>query len=143
VIAELGDPRGRRVGLLGLAFKAGTDDVRSSPALRLAQTLIELGADVVAHDPMAGPQASRAIPRLAIVPSADEALCDADVAIIATEWPEYADLDWRAIRETMRSPVIFDGRRLLRSIDVAGLGFRYESVGSPAPAREPVSEPVP
>ncbi len=143
VIAELGDPRGRRVALLGLAFKAGTDDVRSSPALRVAQMLIEAGANVVAHDPMAAGNAVQALPELVTVGSAEEALRGAEVAIIATEWPDYANLDWRTIRETMSSPVIFDGRRLLSSADLIDLGFRYETVGSPAAAERQATGPVP
>ena len=142
VIADLGDPTNKRIALLGLAFKAGTDDIRSSPAMHVAQALIEAGADVIAHDPMAAENALRALPELRIADTAEEALRGAEVAIIATEWPEYAGLDWRSIRESMVSPVIFDGRRLLRSANLPGLGFRYEAVGSPATAEAHVTKTV-
>ena len=85
------------MALLGLAFKADTDDVRSSPAVRLPAALDE-GADLRAHDPAAGPNARRVRPDLVVVPTAEEALRDADAAVIATEWPIYRDLDWAALR---------------------------------------------
>jgi UDPglucose 6-dehydrogenase len=132
IIAALGDARGKRVGLLGLAFKAGTDDIRLSPALHVAQVLLDAGATVVAHDPMAADHGVTAMPGLGIAGSAEEALRDADVAVIATDWPEYVDLDWKAIRDTMSTPLVFDGRRLLRSLDLPAIGFRYETVGSPS-----------
>ena len=141
IITSLGDPRGRRAALLGLAFKAGTDDVRWSPALRVAQILLKAGVVVVAHDPMASGNALRALPGLEIADSAEVALAGSDVAIIATEWPEYATLDWGAIGDTMHSAVVFDGRRLLRSANLAGLGFRYEMVGGPAAVGEQHPEP--
>jgi UDPglucose 6-dehydrogenase len=130
ILAALGDPRTKRVALLGLAFKAGTDDVRLSPALNVARILLDAGATVVAHDPMAGRQAIDAVPSLVLATSADAALAAADVAVIATDWPEYAELDWTAIRGSMATPLVFDGRRALRSLNLAALGFRYESVGS-------------
>jgi UDPglucose 6-dehydrogenase len=144
ILAALGDARNKRVGLLGLAFKAGTDDVRLSPALHVAQILLDAGAIVVAHDPMAALQAIQSVPGLALAESAEEALQDAHVAVIATDWPEYKQLDWKAIRRMMTTPIIFDGRRVLRSLDLGALGFRYESVGGPAAtdgseSREPSS----
>jgi UDPglucose 6-dehydrogenase len=140
ILAALGNARPKRVGLLGLAFKAGTDDVRLSPALRVAQILLDAGASVVAHDPMAGPQALRSVPELVLADSAEAALHDADVAVLATDWPEYARLDWKAIRGTMATPLVFDGRRMLRSLDLGALGFRYESVGSPSATAESRSQ---
>jgi UDPglucose 6-dehydrogenase len=143
ILAALGRGEGKRVGLLGLAFKAGTDDVRFSPALRVAQILIDSGATVVAHDPMASRHALELLPPLVIATSADDALRGAHAGVIATEWPEYLGLDWKAIRDSMEDPVIFDGRRLLHSLDLAALGYRYEMVGSAstigAPKRAPTA----
>lgn len=121
---------GRTVGLLGLAFKAHTDDVRDSPPLAVATILVERGATVVAHDPQAGANALRALPALRLTGSAEAALDGADIAVIGTEWPMYRDLDWAAIRPTMRAPIVLDGRRLLDGDEMRRLGFRYETVGT-------------
>jgi UDPglucose 6-dehydrogenase len=85
---------GKRIAFLGLAFKADTDDVRSSPALRLAARLLAEDADLRAHDPAAGENARRVLPDLVVVPTVEEALQGADAAVIATEWPAYRDVDW-------------------------------------------------
>jgi UDPglucose 6-dehydrogenase len=127
----VGGVAGRRIGLLGLAFKAGTDDIRSSPAVRLAGWLLEHGADVHAYDPAAAGHASRALPALVTTDSAAEALTGAEVAVIATEWPEFNDLDWASVRDQMTTPLVIDGRRLLDPATMRGLGYRYERVGSP------------
>jgi UDPglucose 6-dehydrogenase len=129
--AILGGVKGRRMGLLGLAFKAGTDDTRSSPAVRLAGWLLEHGAEVHAYDPAAAGQAARALPDLIVAETAIEALTGAEVAVIATEWPEFRDLDWARIKDTMATALVIDGRRLLDPTTMRELGYRYERVGSP------------
>ena len=126
----LGGATGRTIALLGLAFKADTDDVRDSPGLHLAARLIRDGAEVCAYDPQAGPNAARELPELAISSSAAEALRGADAAVIATEWPEFKTIDWAAVKGLMRQPLVFDGRRLLDGPQLVGLGYRYEAVGS-------------
>jgi UDPglucose 6-dehydrogenase len=129
-IAEaVGGLAGKRIALLGLAFKADTDDVRSSPALRLAARLMAEGADLRAHDPAAGENARRVLPDLVVVPTAEAALRNADAAVIATEWPVYRDLDWGALRATMRCPLIIDGRRLLDVAKLRALGYVVERIG--------------
>jgi UDPglucose 6-dehydrogenase len=125
----LGGVAGKRIALLGLAFKADTDDVRSSPALWLANRLLDEGADLRAHDPAAGDNAQRMIPQLTVVATVDEALTDADAAVIATEWPAYRDLDWAKLRPTMRQPLIIDGRRLLAEADLRALGYDVVRLG--------------
>ncbi len=137
--AFLGGVDGRRIGLLGLAFKAGTDDIRSSPAVHLADWLLARGADVHAYDPAATGHASRMLPALVTHPTASEAMAGAEVAVIATEWPEFRDLDWAAVRDLMASPLIIDGRRLLDPAEMRALGFRYERVGSPTSESVPVT----
>ena len=129
-IAEaVGGLAGKRIAFLGLAFKADTDDVRSSPALRLAARLLAGGADLRAHDPAAGQNARRVLPDLVVVPTAEEALRGADAAVIATEWPTYRDLDWAALRATMRRPLIIDGRRLLPHAKLRALGYTVQRIG--------------
>ena len=143
----VGGVAGRSVGLLGLAFKAGTDDIRSSPAVRLAEWLLTHGAVVHAYDPAAARHASRLLPDLVIHGTAMEALVGAEVAVIATEWPEFKELDWAGAREVMAVPLVIDGRRLLDPGEIRALGFRYERVGSPSSEPEGVEartgEPAP
>ena len=88
--AALGGLEGRRVGLLGLAFKAGTDDVRDSPALGVAARLLAQGAAIQAHDPEAGPNAQRELPQLELASSPEAAVAGADAAVIATELDKHA-----------------------------------------------------
>ena len=120
---------GKQIAFLGLAFKADTDDVRSSPAVWLAARLLAEGAILRAHDPAAGGNARRLIPDLNVVSTPEEALAGADAAVIATEWPAYRDIDWAAARATMRRPLILDGRRLLPEAELRELGFELERVG--------------
>ena len=129
-----GGLQGRTVGLLGVAFKAHTDDVRDSPPLAVARELLQRGAIVVAHDPQAAANAARELPELRIVEDPAVALRDADIGVLGTEWPIYRDLDWAAIRPTMRTPTIIDGRRLLDGARLRDLGFRYEVVGTASAA---------
>jgi UDPglucose 6-dehydrogenase len=118
-----------QVALLGLAFKAGTDDVRFSPALELARQFLEKKISVLGHDPRAAANAVRALPGLRVVDSVEEALRGADATVIATEWPEYAAIDWGAVRQSMRHTLVFDGRRLLDPDAMVGLGYHYETIG--------------
>lgn len=129
IASAVGGLPGKRIALLGLAFKADTDDVRSSPALRLAARLMADGADLRAHDPVAGTNARRALPELVVVPGVEEALQDADAAVIATEWPMYRDLDWAQLRASMRRPLIIDGRRLLPHVELSSMGYVVERIG--------------
>lgn len=130
--ALTGGVAGRTVGLLGLAFKAHTDDVRDSPPLAIAKALIGRGATVVAHDPQAAVNALREVPALHLMASPEAALEGADIVVIGTEWPIYRDLDWAAILPTLRSPTVLDGRRLLDPAAMRRLGYHYETVGTSA-----------
>lgn len=108
---------GAVVAVLGLAFKPGTDDVRESPALAVIEALIRAGASVNAYDPVAGPQARPHLDgRVRVCQTADEALAEADAAVLVTAWPEFAALDWPAMCRRMRQPIVVDGRSALRSV---------------------------
>jgi UDPglucose 6-dehydrogenase len=98
----------RRVAVLGLAFKAGTDDVRSSPSLHVAQMLFDRGFEVVGYDPQANANAAREMPGLTVATSSQSAVADAGVTVSGTEWPEFCDLDWAsmAYRRMVSSPPI-------------------------------------
>lgn len=129
-----GGLRGKTIGLLGLAFKAHTDDVRDSPPLAIAREVLARGATVVAHDPQAGPNACRELPDLRLADTPEDALRGAHVGVLGTEWPLYRELDWAAIQPTMRRPIVIDGRRLLDGAALRALGYRYEVVGTASPA---------
>ena len=130
IAALLGGLDGRTVAMLGLAFKAGTDDIRDSPALGVARRLLAGGASVRGHDPVAGLNARQALPELLIAASPEEAITGADAIVIATEWPDYVSLDWAALRATVARPLLIDGRRLLDPDSMAALGYHYEAVGT-------------
>lgn len=114
---------GRRIALLGLSFKANTDDVRESPALAMAANLRAAGADVVAHDPRAEHRARLADPLLAVAATALEAVQDADAVVVATEWVEYARLDWEKVAAAMRGTLVYDTRAVVdvEAAEAAGL----------------------
>jgi UDPglucose 6-dehydrogenase len=126
---RLGPLRGKRIALLGLAFKPGTDDMREAPSLVLAGRLLSEGADVTAWDPVANGAAH--LHGVAIAASALEALDGADAAVVVTEWPELRELDWAAAGERMRTRVVVDGRNLLDPDGLRALGFAYEGIGRP------------
>lgn len=117
------------VGMLGLAFKPGTDDVRESPSIALARALITMGVEVYATDPLAGENAARVEPRLHIAGSASEAAAGADVLILATEWPEFLAPDWHRIAHLMRGTVVLDARNALGAGAVIAAGLTYRSLG--------------
>jgi UDPglucose 6-dehydrogenase len=121
--------RGARVALLGLAFKANTDDVRESPALVLAEELRAAGAEIVATDPRAVKPALRVDPQLTVADSAAAAAEGADAILIATEWPEYAGLDWVAVARTMRGDLVYDTRAVADPEAVRAAGLRLERLG--------------
>jgi len=126
---HLGKLRGKRVALLGLAFKAGTDDMREAPSLVLASRLLAEGAEVRAWDPVA--DATALIHGADFLDTYAEAVRGADAAVIVTAWPELRELPTAEIRDSMRSPLILDGRNLLDPAAVRALGFVYEGVGRP------------
>jgi UDPglucose 6-dehydrogenase len=123
--------KGKRVALLGLAFKPDTDDVRDAPALTLARRLLEEGAAVIGHDPVAGPGATAACPGLELAPDPLAALDGADGAVLVTEWPCYRDLDLRAVRARMREPIVVDARNCWDPVAAKAAGLTYRSVGRP------------
>lgn len=118
-----GDVRGSRVAVWGLAFKAGTDDVRESPALAIVGRLVDAGADVVAFDPQAS------VPGVAAAPDAMAAVDEADVLLIATEWPQFQRCDLQAVAARMRGSAIVDARNLLDPTAVKAAGLTYTGVG--------------
>jgi UDPglucose 6-dehydrogenase len=124
---RLGSLRSKKVALLGLAFKPGTDDMREAPSLVLAGRLLSEGADVSAWDPVADGRSL--LHGAEITSSALEALDGADAAVIVTEWPELRELDWEQAGARMRNRLLVDGRNFLDPGEMKALGFEYEGIG--------------
>jgi UDPglucose 6-dehydrogenase len=126
---HLGSLVGRTITLLGLAFKANTDDMREASSLVLAARLAADGAVVRAYDPIAEEQARKLMVGVQFADSALEALEGADAAVLVTEWPEFTELDWREVGERMRGRLLVDGRDFLDPEAVQAAGFAYECIG--------------
>jgi UDPglucose 6-dehydrogenase len=136
---RLGSLVGKRVALLGLAFKPDTDDMREASSLVLAARLQGEGADVVAFDPVADERAAGLLPGVEMCDSALGALDGADAAVLVTEWPEFAELDWGEAAGRMARPLLIDGRNFLDPDALRAAGFEYEGIGraaegAPSPA---------
>jgi UDPglucose 6-dehydrogenase len=129
---HLGSLAGRTVTLLGLAFKPNTDDMREASSLVLTARLQGEGAVVRGYDPVAEPRARELLPDLAIAGSVAEALDGADAAILVTDWPEFAQLDWASLAGRMATPLLVDGRNFLDPEAMRAAGFLYESIGRPS-----------
>jgi len=125
--------KGKRLGVLGLAFKGGTDDIRESPAISIVEWLINEGAQVQAYDPAAMERARQVLPtqNMLFVDSAYDAAEGADALLILTEWNEFKHLDYARVRRSLRYPIIVDGRNLLGPEEMRKLDFNYLSIGRP------------
>jgi UDPglucose 6-dehydrogenase len=133
--------RGKRLAVLGLAFKGGTDDIRESPAIDLVEMLLAEGCSIAAYDPAAMQQAQAQLPagpQLQYVEDAYTAATEADALLVLTDWREFADLDLQRLHAALRYPIVVDGRNLFDHRIMQQNGFTYISIGRPAvyPARE-------
>ena len=123
---------GKTFALWGLTYKAGTDDVRESPALTIAQALFDAGAKIQAHDPHGMAKARLALPESIKYCQNDyQATIDADALIVLTDWPEFRSPDFDRLKQALSEPVIFDGRNLYNPRFLAKQGFTYLAVGRP------------
>jgi UDPglucose 6-dehydrogenase len=129
---HLGSLVGKQIALLGLAFKANTDDMREASSLVLSARLQSEGAQVVAYDPIAEEPAGELLPTVELRDSAAAALEGADAAVLVTEWPEFAELDWAELAKTMNQPLVVDGRNFLDPATLRAAGFTYEGIGRPS-----------
>src|SRR4051794_1376482 len=129
---HLGSLVGKEIGLLGLAFKPNTDDMREASSLVLAARLQAAGARVRAYDPVAEEQARKLISGVEFKPSADETVAGADAVVLVTEWPEFRELDLNALAASMRGRVLIDGRNFFDPVQVRDAGLAYEGVGRAA-----------
>ncbi len=125
--------RGKRLGVLGLAFKGGTDDIRESPAILLVKSLLQEGCEIAAYDPAATDRAREVLnSKTEFVTNPYEAANGADALLILTEWEEFATLDLDRLRKHLKYPIIVDGRNLYNPSTMAAQGFTYYSVGRAA-----------
>lgn len=122
----------KKIALLGLSFKPGTDDTRSAPALALGERLINDGARVVGYDPQAMANAKEALPGLEVASDPYEAVRDAHCVVMCTEWPEFRELDLVAVKDAMSVPLVVDGRNIFEPEEMRSLGFIYYPTGRPA-----------
>lgn len=121
--------QGKKVGILGIAFKPQTDDTRFAPALELIRRLQQEGCQIRAYDPKGMDKASREFPGVTYGKNPYEVAEGAEALILATEWPEFANLDWARVRRIMIRPYVLDGRNLLKKSAMKDLGFEYEGMG--------------
>ena len=124
-----GDPSGRAVTVLGGACKAGSDDVRDSPALDVAARLHGLGARVRVHDPRAGQNIRRTRPRLTVVDDLTHACQDSELVLVLTEWPEFAAIDPVALGQVVAGRTVIDGRLVLDPVKWADAGWELHALG--------------
>lgn len=123
--------RDKPIGVLGLAFKPNTDDIRFAPAIDLVHRLIEEGARVRAYDPEAMGKARELLRQVEFAESAYDAAKGSEALLIATEWDEFRRLDWDRVRREMARPLVLDGRNLLSPAEMKKIGFEYRSFGRP------------
>ena len=128
--ARLGSLEGTTVALMGLAFKPNTDDIRDAKSLEIISYLLEKGAKVKAHDPIATHHVKALHPEVTYVPSIYEVSEGADAIVLVTEWGEYRQLDLQRLGACMKSKILFDGRRLYKRETAERAGFEYFSIGS-------------
>jgi UDPglucose 6-dehydrogenase len=122
----------RSIAVLGLAFKPGTDDMRQAPAIDVIRHLQDLGARIVATDPVAMEKAAPLLNGTRLVDDPYECVRDADCVVLITEWDEFRNLDWSRVADLVRGRVVVDGRNCLDGGQLVALGFSYRSVGRPA-----------
>ena len=143
IVAALGgSAEGRRVAILGVAFKADTDDVRESAALGLIPELRAKGASVAAYDPQAGPAGAARIPDVVWCKNAYAAVEGADAVVILTEWNEFRGLDLRKLAGLMARPVMIDLRNLYSPQDMARSPFVYHSLGRAVMLPQAIADPA-
>jgi len=123
--------KGKQIAILGLAFKANTDDIRFAPSIELIKKLQTEGVRLKAYDPQAMEKIGEQFPDLICTSDAYEAARGADALLVVTEWEEFRKLDWKRIHKSMARPLVLDGRNLLSAQEMKSLGFEYHSVGRP------------
>ncbi|OGH17789.1 MAG: UDP-glucose 6-dehydrogenase [Candidatus Levybacteria bacterium RIFCSPHIGHO2_01_FULL_40_15b] len=125
----LGDVSGKKIGILGLAYKANTDDMRDAPAIDIISWLQNDGAKITAFDPKAQDNAKEVLPKVRYVSDVYAAADDADLIVILTEWNEFAEINFEEVKKRMRTPSVIDGRNIYDPEKLRAMGFNYVGVG--------------
>jgi len=128
-----GSVAGKTIGVLGLAFKPNTDDMRDAPSLDILPSLVTAGAKVQAYDPAAMDEAARLLKGITFKESAYDAAQGADCLLVLTEWTQFRALDPKRLKQTLRQPVVVDLRNVFNPIEMRDMGFAYECIGRPQP----------
>jgi len=124
-----GSLSGKRIGLLGLAFKPNTDDMRDAPSIDISHALVAAGAQVRGYDPVARKTAAPLMPAVEICEDVYEMADRCDALVVVTEWNEFKQLDLEKLKELLTSPVIYDGRNIYDPVLMKDLGFVYRAIG--------------
>jgi UDPglucose 6-dehydrogenase len=124
-----GGLKGKTIGLLGLAFKPNTDDMREAASIDIAQGFLEAGAKVRAYDPVAMDNARNLLPDVALMNDPYELAKGCDALVVVTEWNEFKNLDLAKVRDAMKTPILFDGRNIYEPAEMRALGFTYRGIG--------------
>ncbi|MBI3313335.1 MAG: UDP-glucose/GDP-mannose dehydrogenase family protein [Candidatus Omnitrophica bacterium] len=121
----------KTIAVLGLSFKPDTDDMRFAPSIDIIQALQAEGAAIQAYDPQAMEKAKGIFEKVKFASNPYDAIKNADALVILTEWPEFANLDWKKVKKLLHHPIIFDGRNQLNPREIKKLGFQYHGMGRP------------
>ena len=120
---------GKKLAILGLAFKPNTDDMRDAPSVKIINHLTELGAEVTAYDPQAMKNAKKILPKINYAKDAYQAITGQDAILLITEWPEFSQIDLARAKKLLRKPIIIDGRNAIEKEKARSLGFKYVGIG--------------
>jgi len=129
VVKRLGDVKGKKIAVWGIAFKPKTDDIRMAPSITILEVLTALGAEITAFDTVAAENLHNIMPEIKFADKAIDACVDADALLIITEWDEFKQIDLKKIKSTMKTPIIFDGRNIYQPETLKNLGIEYYSIG--------------
>ncbi|RYG60801.1 MAG: UDP-glucose/GDP-mannose dehydrogenase family protein [Alphaproteobacteria bacterium] len=132
IVSALGNVKGKTIAVLGLAFKANTDDMRDASSLTILPKLVEMGATVKVFDPAAMPRAKQLMPTLTYVESTEAAITGADAAVVLTEWADFRTLDLTQLKNSLAQPMLIDLRNLFNSAEVTAAGLSYYPLGRPS-----------
>ncbi|MFI2958635.1 MULTISPECIES: UDP-glucose dehydrogenase family protein [Priestia] len=129
--------KGKRIAILGIAFKPNTDDIREAASIVIINELAKLGADIIAYDPIAIGNAKKILPKeISYASCVNDALSDADAALILTEWEEIKEINLSKLSNTMKEPILFDGRNCFSLEEVRVSNVEYHSIGRPSLERK-------
>jgi UDPglucose 6-dehydrogenase len=132
IISAMGDVKGKTIAVLGLAFKANTDDMRDASSLTILPKLAEMGATVKVFDPAAMPRAKQLMPNLNYVDSTEQAITGADAVVVLTEWADFRTMDLTNLKNSLAQPMLIDLRNLFNSEEVKAAGLNYFPLGRPS-----------